>query len=153
MIQGSISGRCKKFFSLLHNVQTSSGSYPASCPSGNRVLSLHIQLLSANLTTQLHPVLLLRVSGGMPLILLYAIRLQKGTLLFALPGLLFQVADNHSFFSSFVIQVFYRHQIQPPYYINFETGGILQDACKISMSRKRTASHLKYYCEQVCMPI
>lgn len=153
MIQGSISGRCKKFFYLLHNVHTSSGSYPASCSSSNRFLSLRIKWLSAKLTIHLHLVLQLTASGGIPLTLLHAIRLQKGTLLFTIPGLLFQVADNHSFFSSFVIQAFHRHQTQSPQCKNFETGGTFQDAYKISMSRKRRASNLKYYCEQFCMPI
>jgi hypothetical protein len=72
---------------------------------------------------------------------------RKGLHFLLYQALLFQVADNHPFFSSFLIQAFHRHQTQYPYYINFETGGILLDAYKISMSSKRIASNLKYYCE------
>jgi hypothetical protein len=37
--QGSIPGRKKRFFSLLHRVQTASVAHPASYPNGTDALS------------------------------------------------------------------------------------------------------------------
>ena len=73
-----------KTFSLLHDMQTGSEAHPASYSVGiTRVLSQGLSRWGVKLTTHLHLVLRLRISGAIPLLPLHAFSAWTGkTLLF-----------------------------------------------------------------------
>jgi hypothetical protein len=62
-----------KRYSKLQNVQTGSTVHPASCSMGTAVLSWGLNGQGVKLTTHLHLVTRLRMSGAIPLLPLYAL--------------------------------------------------------------------------------
>jgi hypothetical protein len=86
-------------FSLLQNVRTGSGSHPASCSGGSGVLSRQYIIWGLKLTTYLHLLYRLRVSGAILVHLLPSWREEGQTLLYYWPSLTEQSRYNrHSIF-------------------------------------------------------